>query len=359
VNRAATLAAAFLVTFATVTGGAAVVGFASADGAAPAPEIENEHYLEDDLIKDRTPGEANVEMASDAAPQTVVIDPGVEPSRGPIGPLALLGFGGPDVTDRDIRPLANALIENGHEVRVYTPGESEQRPPSGPDADGPTPLGEELAEADAFVTFRTDYDQAELAEIETFVEADGRVVMATEPDAAFDRPGAASLDAALGTTTEPGYVYNMAENDLNYQRVYATPTDESGLTEGVDRAMFATATPVGTTAAEGDVLRPIDGSELSTSRAATDAPLLVRNDGVVMVGDSDFLSPENAQRADNDALIGNLADFLVRNDRSPDRQPPTAGGTTEPTGPTGPVGPTPTDGPAEPPREPPQNETSG
>ena len=83
------------------------------------------------------------------------------------------------------------------------------------------------------------------------------------------------------------------------------------------------------------MLAPIEGSELSTTRSATEAPLLVRTDGVVMVGDSDFLSPENAQRADNDALIGNLADFLVSNDRTP----PGPGGQQAPTGPTAPGGP--------------------
>jgi hypothetical protein len=99
------------------------------------------------------------------------------------------------------------------------------------------------------------------------------------------------------------------------------------------------------------VLRPVEGSELSTTRASTEAPLLVRTDGVVMVGDSDFLSPENAQRADNDALIGNLADFLVTNDRTP----PGPEGQRSPTGPTGPTEP----GQPSEPRQPSGNETAG
>ncbi|QAU13015.1 hypothetical protein EKH57_09935 [Halorubrum sp. BOL3-1] len=337
-NRLATLAAAFVVTLATVTGGAAVTGFVTADGAAPAPEIQNDHYLDEDLPVDATPGQADVEMDASAASQTVLVDPGIEATRpGPALPLALLGLGGGGVADRDIRPLANALIENGHEVGVYVP-DPNQRRPARPGADAPTQLGERLAEADAFVTFRTDYEPDQLDEIESFVESGGHVVLATEPDAAYSEPGAASLDATLDVTTEPGYVYNMAENDLNYQRVYAEAAGDGALTEGVDRAVFPSATPVGTTTGGADVLRPIEGSELSTTRASTDAPLLVRNDEVVMVGDSDFLSPENAARADNDALIGNLANFLVTNDRTP----------PGPAGPNGPQGPTPP-GPDQPP----------
>ena len=329
-----TLAVAFVVTLAAITGGAAVTGFVTADGAAPAPEIQNDHYLDEDLVANDTPGQANVEMEASARSQTVLIDPGVEPGGAvPAGPLALLGFGGPSVADRDVRPLANALIENGHDVGVYVPDPEQQRRAVAPGAEqGPTQLGERLAEADAFVTFRTDYDEKELGEIESFVESGGRVVLATEPDAAYSEPGAAGLDATLDVTTEPGYVYNMEENDLNYQRVYAEATGDAALTEGVDRAVFPSATPVGAPVGGTDVLRPIEGSELSTTRAPTEAPLLVRNDGVVMVGDADFLSPENARRADNDVLIGNLADFLVTNDRTPPG-PPGEGGPQGPTRP--------------------------
>ncbi|TKX38970.1 hypothetical protein EXE51_02840 [Halorubrum sp. CGM5_25_10-8B] len=329
-TRVAPLAAAFVVTLAAVTGGAAVAGYVTADGAAPAPAIQNDHYQNPDLIANDTPGQATVEMDASADSQTVLVDPGVEPATArPVLPFSLIGLGGGGVADRDIRPLANALIENGHEVGVYVPDPDQQRRPARPGAEETTQLGERLAEADAFVTFRTDYEPDELDAIESFVESGGHVVLATEPDAAYSQPGAASLDATLDVTTEGGYVYNMEENDLNYQRVYAEATGDASLTEGVDRAVFPSATPVGTPAGGADVLRPIEGSELSTTRAPTDAPLLVRNDEVVMIGDSDFLSPDNARRADNDALIGNLADFLVTNDRTP----PGDGGSTGPTQP--------------------------
>ncbi|MDB9249222.1 hypothetical protein PN419_09480 [Halorubrum ezzemoulense] len=329
-TRVAPLAAAFVVTLAAVTGGAAIAGYVTADGAAPAPAIQNDHYQNPDLIANDTPGQATVEMDASADSQTVLVDPGVEPATArPVLPFSLIGLGGGGVADRDIRPLANALIENGHEVGVYVPDPDQQRRPARPGAEETTQLGERLAEADAFVTFRTDYEPDELDAIESFVESGGHVVLATEPDAAYSQPGAASLDATLDVTTEGGYVYNMEENDLNYQRVYAEATGDASLTEGVDRAVFPSATPVGTPAGGADVLRPIEGSELSTTRAPTDAPLLVRNDEVVMIGDSDFLSPDNARRADNDALIGNLADFLVTNDRTP----PGDGGSTGPTQP--------------------------
>jgi hypothetical protein len=68
---------------------------------------------------------------------------------------------------------------------------------------------------------------------------------------------------------------------------------------------------------------------------------------VTAVGDTSFLSRENAYDADNEVLIGNLADFLVTGDK--------AEGAPKPPGadaPNGGTGPAPGSGPTEPPREP-------
>lgn len=346
-TRTLTLAGAFLATLVVILGAAAVGGLVADDGFDGPPEIEIDHYLEEDLVHDRTPGEADVQMDADVEQQTIVIDPGIDPQGStPRNPLLFLGFGGPDVTERDISPLVNALVAEGHEVRVYTPPQDQRAPPAPPGAAEQqlSPIGEELADADAFVTFRRDYDDDAVEDIQTFREEDGRVLFATDPDDEFDEPGAATLESALGVTNEPGYVYNLEENDLNYQRIYAESAGDGELTEGVDRAMFETATPVRSAAADGGVFAPIEGSQLSTTRAGTDAPVVVRNGGVVMVGDTDFLTPENAQRADNDVLIGNLADFLVTNDRDADEQPP-----EQPEDGTGerPAGPTPPEPPEE------------
>jgi len=258
-------------------------------------------------------------MSSAEPPRTVLVDPGTGGGAAAASPLALLGIGGAGVTERDIRPLANALIENGHEIRVHTPGGAPPQGPQGPQEPGAGPesqLGAELDEADAFVTFGSGYSEAERDDIEAFADDGGTVVSMADPDEEFGAPGSSALDSRLGVSNEPGYVYNLEENDLNYQRVYAEPASDSELTDGVDRVVFPTATPVGVTAGT-DELRPIEGSELSTTREPTERPLVVRNDNVIKVGNSAFLSPENAQRADNDVFIGNLADALVRAGAAP------------------------------------------
>jgi len=339
-SRLFPLAGTFVVVLALVLGGAAIAPAVTGDAPQQSmPDIENPQYSDENVVADGTPGQADVTMAASAENQTILIDPGLEagPER-PRVPFSLGSFG-PETTERDVMPLVSALVENGHNVRIYQPPENpERRGPPGPGGEEETlsPIGEELADADAFVTFRTDYSDEALADIETFASEDGRVLVASEPDDSFEEPGGAGLDSALGVTTEPGYVYNLEENDLNYQRIFAEPSGGAQVTRGVDRAVFPTASPVTAAGTADGGLAPTEGAELSTTRAETDAPVLVQRDNVVMVGDTDFLVPENTQRADNDVLVGNLADFLVTNDRNPEQQAPNPPETDEEGGPAGP-----------------------
>ena len=331
-TRPFVLGVAFLLTLGAVVGAAAAGGVLLGPDDGDPPTVETQQYRPDELLSDGTPGTADVTMSADAEPQTIVIDAGLSPQREEPGRFPFPGLLlGPETAERDVLPLANTLIENGHDVRIYTPPEDRRRP-SGPGEEGLSPIGQELADADALITFRTDYDDAALEDIQSFVEADGRVVMATDPDDQFDRPTALSLKSTLGVSTRPGYVYNLAENDLNYQRVYAEPDGDGPLTEGVDRVVVSTATPVDATRVD-TALSPTTNTELSTTRAETTAPVLVRNENVVLVGDTEFLTPENTQRADNDVLVGNLADFLVTNERDPETQAPQEESATGPTGP--------------------------
>jgi hypothetical protein len=102
-------------------------------------------------------------------------------------------------------------------------------------------------------------------------------------------------------------------------------------------------------------LTTAETSRLSTTRESGPYTVAVRSESFPVVGDSGFLAPENARRADNGVFIGNLADFLVSGD-APDVsfEPPTEpGGGTPPSWGMPPGGPM----PPEPP-EPPENATA-
>jgi len=309
-------AAVFLVVFAAIVAVGGVVGVLSDDGAEATelPEIENPQYDADRVSPDTSPGEATVQMDTSAVDNTVVV-----------------AVGGRTM-ERDIEPLVNALVESGNEVNVVSKQSSapvrgpvavpEPRQPRGPP---PQPgggdesrLGEELENATGLISVGvTSYRGEEIDAISEFVDEGGRVVVAANPQREFGPSGASTeLYSELDAYTEPGYVYNLEENDLNYQRIFAEPAGRPMLSDGVDRVVFDTATPVGMAESD-ETMRPIAGSELSTTRSETEKPVLVRNNGVALVGDTGFMTPENTQRADNDIFVGNIAEFLVSGDRDP------------------------------------------
>lgn len=303
-STAKTLFGTFVVVF-VVTVGAVTAGTVMFDDGTPTSDVEHDH-IDASLIAEQTEDGGEIEMGSDEPENTIVIHTGSAPTMGfGMGPtmpirnqpadrqLSVGSMGGPE---RDVGPLASVLVENGHEV-VYYQEEME---------DGP--LAEKLDEADAFVTLGTARLTVEERDaITEFADAGGRTVIAADPGRSDD---VGEIAASQGLYAEAGYVYNLVENDNNYLGVYTEPTDESSLTEGVDRAVFRGAAPIGSSGGS-TVMATNDGTRHSTTREKGTYEVAAVNDNVAMIGDSSFMTPENAHRADNDVLVGNVADFLV------------------------------------------------
>lgn len=308
----------FLAVFIVVAAAGVFLGVATNDDssaemtASDHVEIDNPQYDADRVTSDGTPGRADIEMDTNAVDNEVVIHMG--------GSLAA----------RDVEPLVNALVSSGNEVTVVADGGqagsgepitfsegsvNQAVPPQS--GEGQSRLSDVLDEAHGLISLGVSgYSEADIEEIGSFIDDGGRVVMAVNPSQAFAfGDGHSQTFSELGMYTKPGYVYNLAENDLNYQRIFAEPDGSTELTEGVERVVFDSATPV-EAANPDETMQPIEGSQLSVTREETDLPVLVREGDVALVGDTGFLTPENTQRADNDVFVANIAEFLVEADRT-------------------------------------------
>ncbi|WP_338740285.1 DUF4350 domain-containing protein [Haloplanus salilacus] len=298
------LAVVFVVIVVVVVGGAAVAPYAlgSGDGGDDPPAVENQQFHPDSALPDRTAEDGEVRMDSDASDKTVLVDVGH--ANG--------------VSETDLEPLLSTLAENGHQIRFYR-GERAS-------------LNESLRSADAFlvVSPRERFTGDELAGVQAFTDAGGRVLVMGDPPSVQATgglllglgglqetgPQTASLGSNYGIAYGSGYLYNMEENDNNFQSIYARPAGGSALTDGVDRVVMREAAPIRT----GDATRVLvasRGTQLSTTRDTGQYAVVVRNGGVAAVGDTEFVTRENAHDADNEVLIGNLADFLVDGDKEP------------------------------------------
>jgi len=282
-------------------------------GSQPAPGVSEVDT--NDTVVDTPAEDGEVSVSEDGSGTVVVIDTTRSSS----------------VSPETIAPMAEALTESGATVR-YTSGGSGASTGFGPSAGGG--LNQSLRGADAYVVFGSSqsYTDSEVAGIQAFTDAGGRVLLMNEPGTSS--PSAQSLfgpsrqssapsplvplTSQYGVAYDNGYLFNMANNSNNYRSVYVTPTGETALTEGVDRAVFHEAVSVsgGQTA-----LTTTEGTELSSTRRADTYGVLTRQGNVVAVGDSSIATQEFVYRADNEVLVGNLLDFLVSAEKTPENVP--------------------------------------
>ncbi|EMA08377.1 DUF4350 domain-containing protein [Haloferax denitrificans] len=315
-------AAVFAVALALILVGAAVAPYAVQLGGNDSADTQNaakQAFDADELVATPGPESGEVTMDSNAAPKTVLIDVAHEN----------------DVSESDVQPLVDALVANGHQVKYLT-REDAQRD-----------FNASLRRADAFVVVNPErpYTSDQLDGLRSFEDAGGRVALLGDPQSAGTTSilglitvsvssgttgGDAGLTSDYGVSFGSSSLYNMHDYYLNYENVYAAPEGDTALTEGVDEVVFRDAAPL---SISDDSVSPalVSGGETRVESVRKTGPYTVaaQSETVVAIGDADFLAPESAYEADNEVLVGNLADFLVSGDKesgAPEPATPEAGG---------------------------------
>lgn len=252
------------------------------------------------------------------------------------------------VSENDLQPFVDALVDAGHDVRFYSGGSSSVVAPT----QSGSAFNETLRGADAFVAASpaTAYTDAQIDGVEAFADAGGRVLLAADPPSTgtttttVSIPGLtsgttasaagqpANLAARFDVTFGAGYLYDLAENGNHFQRVYAG--GDGGVGDGVSEAVMLDATSLETGPDASPVLSAADVS-LSTTRETGEYAVAARNGNVLALGDVDVLTEGVVSDGDNDVLASNVAAFLVGGDKEPGapsdgsgaggQQPPTTG----------------------------------
>ncbi|WP_277554964.1 hypothetical protein [Halobaculum limi] len=317
------LAGTFLLVVVVIVGTAAAVPLVTSQQTPAPTQLDNPQFQPGNALIDGAPEDGAIEMEADAEPKTVVIDAG-HGSR----PAA-----------EDIDPLVSALVSNGHTVEFYDP-----------QADRRATLNASLREADAFVTIAPTrrYTDGELDGIAAFTDAGGRLAVLSDPastgglagllggllgiSTGSSGPSTTGLSSQYGMEFQAGYLYET-DSDRNYAAVSASGAAGS-LGDGVENAVLRDAAPVVAGPEASVALTSSDGTTLSTSRRDGSYPVAAQHGNATIIGDTDFLTPDDAYRGDNEVLIGNLADFLVSGEKSPEDAPstPTGPGSGPPPG---------------------------
>jgi hypothetical protein len=290
--------------------GSVALGAVGGNSAPAVDDANASAFNTGDAVAEVPDESGEISMSEDAEGQVVVIDTTYSSS----------------VTPETVTPIANTLTENGATVRYSSGGSG-------------FGLNSTLSEADAYILIGASGPaaQSDIAGLQAFTDAGGRVVLMNEPQggttaalggllgsgASFGPPKPLlPLTNEYGLSYDNGYLYNGVDNANNYRNIYATPSGSSDLTEGVDRVVMHES--VGINGGQA-VLTATDGTTQSTTRRSADYTVMTQTGNLVAVGDSSIVDQEYVYHADNEVLVGNLLDFLVSGDKSPEDAPGSSG----------------------------------
>ena len=177
-------------------------------------------------------------------------------------------------------------------------------------------LEEKLREADSFAVIvpQEPYPEQEVDVIEEFVRKGGKLLLIGDPTRNHQIN---SLAERFGISFRPDYLYNMVDNDLNFQNIFITEghfrTDE--LTKGLRRVVLYTA---GSIESSGTGLFVTDENTHSSmvERIEPFYPLVKGTNGRVLgISDFTFMIPPQNGILDNDILVSNIADYMTKSER--------------------------------------------
>ncbi len=298
----------FVVVAALVIGTAGAAGYATAPAAPDRVDatVEKDYFTSEEIVENAqlAPRSGDIEL-SDQPERTVMVST--------------------DGSVEALEPVVRALVRNGHEVRIHGGGGAPM-PVSGilggatmastSVSSSTGDLASELAEVDAlFAVGGSQFSDEEYATIEEF-QTNGSVVLATDPGGALSGSASDALTSRFGVAVGDGYLYNMQENDANFQRIYAEGA-EGDLAEGVDRVVLDTAVPLQADADGTAALTAAEQTRYDTTRESGTYQVAVTSGNAVVIGDADFMAPLDYNRADNEVLLGNVLDHLVDTPENP------------------------------------------
>ena len=176
-------------------------------------------------------------------------------------------------------------------------------------------LEEGLRGADSFLVIlpRESYSSRAAGLVEKFAAKGGEVLLIGDPSR---RQKINSLAGRFGLHFQPDYLYNIHENDLNYQHIYVRDFQPDQMTQGLKEIVLYTA---GSVESSGPGLAFTDNTNTRSSITDQIAKFqpMVRGDrnNVVALYDLTFMIPPQDSILDNGQLISNLADFLTTGTR--------------------------------------------
>jgi len=185
-----------------------------------------------------------------------------------------------------------------------------------------------LRYASAYLIFSpsTYFSAEEVNQLKAFVSQGGRLIVFADPTrgltsidystgSTYSKPDVDYLNPVLapyGVAVNKDYLYNLDKHEGNFRNIFFTQFGRHALTDGLSQVVFYGAHSMQT---EGGT--PLILGDAKTLSSNTDAggglvaAALSGNGNVLVFGDFSFLVPPYNTVADNNLLIGRIADFAL------------------------------------------------
>ena len=167
----------------------------------------------------------------------------------------------------------------------------------------------EIETADAYIIVcpQEEFSTKERETVDQFISNGGKLLLIADPTRSSKIN---SISLKFGLVFEPGYLYNMKENDANYRNIFVAEFKGGKITEELEKIALYTAGAI--TSADGGIAF-VDQNTFSSvieTRQRLSPIALTRGSKVLAVYDLTFMTEPYNGILGNNQLISNIADWL-------------------------------------------------
>ncbi|MFQ6135709.1 MAG: hypothetical protein ACE5PM_00820 [Candidatus Hydrothermarchaeales archaeon] len=172
-------------------------------------------------------------------------------------------------------------------------------------------LAEKLKYADVFVVIcpTEPFTVEENNLIARFLDKGGKLVLISDPTRESEIN---SISANLGVLFESDYLYNLENNAGNFRYIFIDDFGSLPLTYGLEEVVFYTASSI---TSKWGIGFASTGTQSSTKGKGKFAAISLIGDSVLAIGDLSFLTEPYNKALDNEQLISNIANFILKSNR--------------------------------------------
>ena len=209
-----------------------------------------------------------------------------------------------DFDIEELNVLTLRLISRGLTIDFYTEHDLEEQLLGGKEE------GKRVLLEDAFVVVcpQSEFSKEERDTIDEFVSNGGKLLLIADPTRQSEIN---ILSLQFGLIFEPGYLYNMKENDTNYRNIFVTKFKENEITKDLEKIALYTAGSITSTdcgIAFGD---ENTFSSVIETRKGLSPIALAQESKVLAIYDLTFIKEPYNGILSNNQLISNIADWLA------------------------------------------------